>query len=429
MAISSSLSRSSSSRSSKSPNVSSSLSNAETVAFFFLPFSCSSNHASSTVSEPANSSKSILFALSYTSPSSPRDARLSSASSISACVCSPRTSSPGSTYSYSSDSSGFSSTKAVSSGCSVSETTSSASTGSTESPCVLASASCSDSSFSSFCSVSASIFCSVSASSFTSSSSFGFCSDLDASSKASGCGSDCVATVSTVSSASSSKSSSSKLKSSSLSSSSFSWAANAFFNASISCASFAISTADFVSLTSCGSGLAACCAALASSTADTAPVSGVSCGTAATSGSSGKTLLSSTLGVSEVFLEMTSPIRDSISSWLTVPPLWLIIRFRFSKIVSLITPRSAFASSDKIISAFSCTTSWLIMRSISSENAGVCSVPCAVASLAASPVPSCCNSACELCACCGKTPTCSLISSGTSVISSGATPASNCFSL
>ena len=34
----------------------------DTAAFFFLPFSCSSSHASSATSEPASSSKSILFA-------------------------------------------------------------------------------------------------------------------------------------------------------------------------------------------------------------------------------------------------------------------------------------------------------------------------------------------------------------------------------
>ena len=261
-----------------------------------------------------------------------------------------------------------------------------------------------------------------------------------------------------LSSDSSSKSNSSKFKSSSLSSSSVSDIGSAFFCTAFSCASFASSTADFVSLASCGSGLAACCAALASSTADIGWLCDSDCelSTAgslvpaiplptalpALSPSNAIGAVSAVVPVSvcakvscfsseseDVFLEITSPIKDSISSCVTAPPVWLIRFFKFSKIVSLINPKSALASSARIISAFSCTTSWLIIRSISSENVGI---PCdwlVCCAVVPSPCPADSWLFCSPAVWSGAIPDCSRISSGnSSLISSGATPASICFS-
>ena len=374
IASSNSRSKSSSSKSSKVLRLSSSASNAETTAFFFLPFSCSSSHASKATSDPANSNKSILFARSYTSPSKPREARFSNASSISACVCSPRTNSPGSTYSNSSSS--FVSSKPLS--CFDSSGNISASVFSSG---ILSSTDCNVSSISSDTSCSGISF--ISGVSFASgcssdttgisfsSCTFSICFAASASCAAFSCAFNC--SIDGSSTFSSSKSNSSKLRSSSLRASSASGIGTTFFCNSFACASFAISTADFVSLISCGSGLAACCAALANSTADKASppdcaesftgslsISGSAIPAIPTLTESDAPSASKAIGVVEseaVFLEITSPINDSISSCVTAPPLWLISFLRFSKIVSLITPKSAFASSDKIISAFSCTTS------------------------------------------------------------------------
>ena len=347
---------------------------------------------------------------------------------------SPRTNSPGSTYSNSSAS--FSGTSEYS-GCSCTSSAVGAGVISELSSVAVCSPAV-DALSSIGCSVASSTF--GSSSDFFSSSAFPAfcaafnCSAANASSAALSCAFNSSIEGLWLSSDSSSKSNSSKFKSSSLSSSSVSDIGSAFFCTAFSCASFASSTADIGWLCDSDCEL--------STAGSLVPAIPLPTALPALSPSNAIGAVSAVVPVSvcakvscfsseseDVFLEITSPIKDSISSCVTAPPVWLIRFFKFSKIVSLINPKSALASSARIISAFSCTTSWLIMRSISSENAGI---PCdwlVCCAVVPSPCPADSWLFCSPAVWSGAIPACSRISSGnSSLISSGSTPASICFS-